>query len=78
MKKTKKSIWNLKEIQIPTYIFQDRTLSILEALSEYLHKTRKISYHEIAILLNRDDRTIWTCCHRAEIKRKAEAGNSVD
>ena len=68
--KARKRIINLKEVQIPTYIFQDRTLSVLEALSEYLHLTRKLTYHEIAVLLNRDDRTIWTCCHRAEIKRE--------
>ena len=72
MKKDKKQGKRMirKELQIPTHIFRDRTLSVLESLSEYLHKVRGLTYHEIAVLLNRDDRTIWTCCHRARIKRE--------
>ena len=62
---------SLEELEIPTDIFQDRTLSVLEALSEYLHESLNMTYHEIAVLLNRDDRTIWTCCNRARIKRKS-------
>jgi|SRR3989344_5424471 len=54
---------------IPTTVFQDRTVSVLEAISEYLHQ-KGLTIHEIAVLLNRDDRTIWTCCNRAKIKRE--------
>jgi len=57
------------EVDIPTYIFQDRTLSVLEAISEYLKDSKNLTYHEIAVLLNRDDRTIWTCYNRAKAKR---------
>ena len=57
-------------INIPIYIFQDRTLSVLETIVEYLKEKLKLTYHEIAVLLNRDDRTIWTCYHRAKEKRK--------
>ena len=60
----------IKELMIPNYILQDRTLSILEAIVEYLFNIKRLSYHEIAVLINRDDRTIWTCYHRAQIKRK--------
>lgn len=67
-----KSLIRLSSIPIPTYIFLDRTLSVLETLTEFLHEEKDLSYHEIAVLLNRDDRTIWTCYHRALEKRKAE------
>jgi DNA-directed RNA polymerase specialized sigma24 family protein len=56
---------------IPTEIFKDRTLSVLEAIVEYLKEQKGLSYHEIAEMLNRDDRTVWTCYHRAKQKRKA-------
>lgn len=59
-----------KEINIPVSIFTDRSLASLEVVVEYLKDKENLSYHEIAILLNRDDRTIWTCYHRAKIKRK--------
>ena len=54
---------------IPSSIFLDRTVSVLESIVEYLKNKRKLSYHEIAVLLNRDDRTIWTCYDRAKKKR---------
>lgn len=55
-------------ILIPLSIFLDRGVSVLEAISEYLKDSKKFSYHEIAVLLNRDDRTIWTCYNRAKKK----------
>ena len=56
-------------ILIPLSVFLDRSVSVLEAVSEYLKDSKKFSYHEIAVLLNRDDRTIWTCYNRAKKKR---------
>lgn len=58
------------EILLPTHIFQDRDVSVLEAISEYMKDSMGLSYHEIAQMLSRDDRTIWTCYNRAKIKRK--------
>ena len=55
--------------EIPIKVLADRTLSVLEAIVEYLHETRGLSFHEIAAMTNRDDRTIWTCHHRAKKKR---------
>ncbi len=55
---------------IPTEIFKDRTLSVLEAIVEYLKEQNGLSYHKIAEMLNRNDRTVWTCYHRAKQKRK--------
>ena len=55
-------------ILIPLSIFLDRSVSVLEAVSEYLKDSKELSYHEIAVILNRDDRTIWTCYNRAKKK----------
>ncbi|MFH1849613.1 MAG: hypothetical protein ABH879_05490 [archaeon] len=51
---------------------RDRNVSVLEAISEYLKDSLGLCYHEIAVLLNRDDRTIWTCYSRAKKKRDAQ------
>ena len=56
-------------ITIPLSIFSDRTVAVLEILVEYLKDMHKLSYHEIAILINRNDRTIWTAYNRAKKKR---------
>lgn len=58
------------DVQIPIDVLSDRSLSVLEVIVEYLHEKKLFSFHQIAILTNRDDRTIWTCYHRAKQKRK--------
>lgn len=55
---------------IPITIFGPRLLSISETLVEFLKEEHKMNYHEIAVALNRDDRTIWTMHKRAIMKRK--------
>ena len=62
-----------KRVFVPSSIFQDRDLAPLESISEYLKEEKGLSYHEIAELLKRDDRTIWTCCYRAKKKREKKA-----
>lgn len=57
-------------IHIPSYIFKDRTLKVLEVLVEYLKEDCNLNYSEIAVLLNRDARTIWTVYQRALKKRE--------
>jgi transposase len=59
-------------IVVPSEIFKDRTLSVLEIITEFFKEEKGMSYHEIAEMLNRDDRTIWTCYDRAKKKRKAK------
>ena len=67
---------DLKEIKedtsviIPSSIFVDRSLAPLESITEYLIDSEGLTYHEIAVILNRDDRTIWTCYNRAQKKRQ--------
>lgn len=57
-------------VSIPTSVLRDRTLKPLEAVVEYLHDNQKLTLHQIARLLNRDDRTIWTVHNRAKVKRQ--------
>lgn len=55
---------------IPVSILQDRNVSVLENIAAYLKDTFGLNYHAIAVLLNRDDRTIWTVYQRAKKKKK--------
>jgi predicted transcriptional regulator len=63
----------MKEIAVPLSVLTDRKLSILEVIVEYLHEKKSLSFHEIAVLTKRDDRTIWTCYNRAKKKRMRNA-----
>ncbi len=58
------------KIFIPISIFEDRRLSALESIVEYLKEKRHLTLHQIGVMLNRDDRTIWTTYNRAKQKRK--------
>jgi len=54
---------------IPVSILQDRKLSVLENIVSYLKDNFGLTYHKIALLLNRNDRTIWTVYQRAKKKK---------
>lgn len=70
---------SLKEyIDIPSFVFKDRTLSVLEVMVEYLKDNKKMKFHEIAQIINRDDRTVWTVYRRAKLKRKGLIKRSND
>jgi DNA-directed RNA polymerase specialized sigma24 family protein len=66
-----------KYLSVPSSIFLDRELAPLESISEYLKEVKGLSYHEIAVLVGRDDRTIWTCYNRAKKKRVAKPKEEV-
>lgn len=53
---------------IPISIFSNRKLSVLESLVSYLKDTQNLKFSQIAVLLNRDQRTIWTSYSRARKK----------
>src|SRR3989344_8285526 len=57
-------------IKIPLSIFKERSLSVLEALTEYLKDELNLRYCKIAVLLDKDPRTIWTVYNRAKKKIK--------
>ena len=72
-KKKMESRFVVEEISpysIPVSILQDRNISVLENIAVYLKDTLGLTYHNIAVLLNRDDRTIWTVYQRAKKKKK--------
>jgi len=54
---------------IPVSLFKDRRLSVLENIVFYL-KERGMKFSEIANVLKRDPRTIWTVYSRARKKAK--------
>jgi len=53
---------------IPASIFSNTKLSALESVVSYIKDEFSLSYHEIALLLKRNDRTIWTVYQRANKK----------
>ena len=56
------------EIKIPLHQLTDRSISVLESIVAYLKENYNLSYHQIAILVNRNDRTIWTVYSRYKKK----------
>ena len=65
----KRELEKIEFLNIPTYVLCDRDISILESIVEYLKEKRKMTYAEIGRILNRNERTIWTCYQRAKKKR---------
>ena len=59
-----------KDISIPLKVLIDREVAVLEAIVEYLKDTLNYTYHQIGILINRDERNIWTVYQRAKKKRQ--------
>ncbi|MBI2134812.1 hypothetical protein HYU09_02400 [Candidatus Woesearchaeota archaeon] len=53
---------------IPASIFTDRKLSVLEAIVGYLRDKFRLRYTEIAALLNRDERNMWSVYNRYKKK----------
>jgi len=60
-------------VNIPSFILRNRECAPLEAIVVYLKDTQGLTYAQIAELLNRDDRTIWTTYQRATKKQAREA-----
>src|SRR3989344_303376 len=63
----KKFIIKKSELEIPVSIFESK-LSALESVVSYLHDKLNLKFSQIAILLHRDQRTIWTAYQRARKK----------
>ena len=62
------SYYEKTSLAIPSSIFKNRGLSVLEAITVYLKDKKGMKYAQIARLLNRNDRTIWTSYQRAKKK----------
>ena len=63
-KKTSEGISHSRVV-VPLDIFNSRELRIFESLVKFLREKKSLRYRDIAILLNRNDRTIWTLYNRA-------------
>src|SRR3989344_3500605 len=55
---------------IPLSVFRTDKLSCLEIIVKYLKENTSKTYHEIAVLLNRNDRTIWSTYNNSLKKLK--------
>ena len=75
-KLSNKIIIEFSKYYLPISIFVDRNYAILESIVKYLKENYNLSYHEIAILLKRNDRTIWTVYNRAKKKNSARGENA--
>jgi hypothetical protein len=53
---------------VPIAIFADRRFGIMEALVKYLVENRSMSYKQVALLLDRDNRAIWVTYNHARKK----------
>jgi len=60
-----------KVVSIPSYVLRYKSLGIIESVTKYLKEHMNLSYHQIALLLQRDDRVIWVTYNRA-IKKISE------
>ena len=59
---------SLSYITIPPSIFHKYPLAVLESIVVYLKDERNLTYHEIGVLLDRDERNVWTVYKRARKK----------
>jgi predicted transcriptional regulator len=57
-------------LDIPLSLFSNRKLGVLEVTVKYLKENQNMKYSEIAKILNRDERTIWTTYSKAVKKNK--------
>lgn len=55
--------------KLPIQVISTREYSILESITGYLKDERELKYSEIARILARDQRTVWTCYNRLQKKR---------
>jgi len=58
------------DIIIPISVFHDENFCVLETLSVFLKDSKLLNYHQIGLLLGRDERNIWTVYNRAKKKTK--------
>ncbi|MBN1544654.1 hypothetical protein JW898_04280 [Candidatus Woesearchaeota archaeon] len=67
----------IPEEAVPVSIFS-HDLSPSESLCRFLKENRNLTFHDIAALLNRDDRSIWTSYTRAAKKSRQQFTTSDD
>ena len=70
-KKKEKFTIKKSEFSIPIEILKNRKLSILENTTKYFYERLNLGLNEIASILKRDNKTIWTFYYR--VKKKTAA-----
>jgi hypothetical protein len=70
--KTPSNMW------IPSNVLRDNSISVLEAIVEFLKEKKGLTYHQIGELINRDERNVWTVYQRAKKKRGNPQKNKND
>ena len=78
LKVTKKRPKTPSNIWIPSNVLRDNSISVLEAIVEFLKDKKSLTYHQIGELINRDERNVWTVYQRAKKKRKNSQKNKND
>lgn len=61
-----------QQYAIPLSLFSNKKLGILEVAVKFLRENHSLNYHEIAFMINRDDRTIWVTYNDAIKKQKGK------
>ena len=77
-KVTKKRPKTPSNMWIPSNVLRDNSISVLEAIVEFLKEKKGLTYHQIGELINRDERNVWTVYNRAKKKRKKYPQNKND
>lgn len=72
LKKSNKKTIISDGISIPIKIFSKRRFGILESAVGFLKEDHGLKFSEIARILRKDDRTIWTCYKRLKDKKEQE------
>jgi hypothetical protein len=57
---------------IPSFILREKKLGILESVTKYLKEEFKMSYHDVAKLLKRDERVVWVTYNKAIRKKRGK------
>jgi hypothetical protein len=65
-----RDLHQLHSVDIPLSVFHDRTLKTLEVLVTFLKEEKKLTYRQIGLVLNRDERNMWTVYHNVQKKRR--------
>jgi len=69
-KKQKTTVPEPKEnIFIPVDVFSERKFSVQEQLVAYLKEEKQLSNKEIALIISRSEKTVWTAYDRMKKKR---------
>ena len=59
----------MSSVKIPMHVFHNNKLTPLEAIVVFLKEEHNLTYHEISLMINRDERNVWTVYHNAKKKK---------